>query len=150
MRMSRLQAISLDNCKLAVQQFKIDGHYSSYIAMAVLILSLATVTVILNVVTIYVFWREKRTKTVTDILLVFLTITNIIGSLAAFAAESVYIACSEHRENMFDIFSNKVGGDILSGHWFDTLVTPILIGFNQHYSIFHPYCYNIRNHQTRP
>ena len=93
--MSKLQEVLLDNYKLAVHRYKADDFYSDYAIMAVMMLSLAPVTVTINGITIYVFWREKRMRAVTDILFCFLTITDVIGGILAkplFAAESMLLA----------------------------------------------------------
>ena len=147
--MSRLQELFLDNCKLAVQRYKIDDFHTGYVIMAVTMLSLAPVTVILNGVTIYVFWRENRTRTITDTLLCFLTITDVIGGILAmplFAAESILLAagigspCSLFLgRQMIGLFSVEI-----------TIVTSILIVFDRYCSIFYPYRYDTRKYQTGP
>ena len=86
-------------------------------------------------------------KTITDVLLCCLTITDIIGGFLAmpfFAAESILHAmnirgtCSIFlARKLTGIFSVEI-----------TLVTSILIVFDRYCSIFHPYRYNIHKNRT--
>ena len=144
--MSNVQEILLDNCNRTTEKKRIHDFYSGYLSMAIIMSILSPVTVILNAVTIYVFWRGKRLRSITDILLCFLTITDVIGGLLAmpfFAAESVLHAvdtespCSIFLIRDFLVFFS-VG---------ITLVTDILIVLDRYFSIFYPYRYDVRKNQ---
>ena len=110
-------------------------------------LSCAPVTVIINAVTIYIFWREKRMKTISDVLLWFLAITDIFGGFVAmpfFAAESILRAIDTQSPCSIFLTRKLVGlfsGDI-------TLATSILIVLDRYCSIFQPYRYDVSKSQT--
>ena len=140
-------SVIIDNCNGAVENFKITNYRSGYIAMAVIMICFAPITVLLNTVTIYVFWREKRMKTVADMLLCFLTITDIVDGFLAmpfFAAESILHAVSI-RTSCSIFLARKL--TVISSLQI-TLVTSILLVFDRYCSIFHPYRYNVRRNQT--
>ena len=146
--MSELQEILIDYCNHAVQRFKINDFHSSYLTMAIVMICLAPVTVILNTVTVYVFWKGKRMKTITDILLCLLTITDIVGGFVAmpsFAAESILRAINIETPCSVFLIRTLIGMSSVD----ITLVTSILIVLDRYCSIFKPYYYDIRKHQTR-
>ena len=140
-------SVILENCNNAVEAFKIDDYRSGYIAMAVIMISFAPVAVILNSVTIYTFWKEKRTETTSDILLCFLTITDIIGGLLAmpfFAVESILHAMNIEGPCSLFLTRKLIGAFSVE----ITLVTSILIVFDRYCSIFYPFRYNMRKNHT--
>ena len=145
--MSKLQEIFLNNCNFAVEQHNIEHFNSRYLLMAIIMLIIAPVTIFVNTVTIYVFWKEKRMATLTDILLFFLAVTDIIGGLVAmplFAVESILRA--QNTKRPCSIFLISKLAQVCS---FDiTIVTSILIVLDRYFSIFQPYRYNCRRHQT--
>ena len=145
--MSKLQEIFLENCNRAVVQYKIDDFYSSYLAMGIIMISFVPVTIILNAVTVYVFWKEKQIKTLAETLLCFLAITDILGGFLAmpfFAVENILRA--RNIDSPCSIFLTwKIVGFFSVNI---TLVTSILIVSDRYCSIFHPYGYEARKNQT--
>ena len=145
--MPELQEILSENCNLVTGQNRIKVFHSSYLTTAIIMFILSPATIILNLVTIYVFFKENRMKTVTDILLCFLTVTDIIAGLVAipsFAAESMLRAevigstCSMFLiARLAGYFSVAI-----------TLVTSVLIVLDRYFFIFQPYHYDIRKYQT--
>ena len=115
--------------------------------MAITMFILSPATVILNAVTIHVFWKEKRMQTIADILLCLLTITDIIAGLVAmpsFAAESILRALN--TECSCSIFLTRK----LLGFFSEdiTLVTSIFIALDRYCSIFQHYRYEAIKYRT--
>ena len=86
-------------------------------------------------------------KTVADILLCFLTTTDIMGGLVAmpyFAAESILRAMN--LGNPCSIFLTRT----LIGMFFMdiTIITSILVVLDRYFAIFYPYSYNTRKNHT--
>ena len=145
--MSKLQETFLDNCNRAAVQHKIDNFYSSYLAMGIIMITFVPVTIILNAVTVYIFWKEKRVKTLADTLLCFLAVTDIVcGSVAMPFSAVENILRARNIESPCSIF---LAWKIVIIFSVDiTLVTSILIVFDRYCSIFHPYGYDARKNQT--
>ena len=135
-----------DNCNRAVEQHKIDDYYTGYLSMSMIMLILSPVTVILNAVTIYVFLKGKRMKSITDILLCFLAITDIIGGFLAmpsFAVESM-LRSMEIRSPCSIFLMRKVVGFFPGSI---TVFTSVLIVLDRYFSIFQPFRYDARKNQ---
>ena len=125
LRMTNLQEILLSNCHRAATQNQINEYYTGYLTMGIITISSTPITVILNTVTIYIFLREKRTKTIADILFCFLTTTDIIRGLVAmplFSLENILRAMKIKKPCLIFLVRKDVG--FLSGDI--TLVTSLI------------------------
>ena len=139
--MTNLQETLLSNCHRTATQNQINDCYTGYLTMGIIMISSAPITVILNTVTVYMFVREKRTKTIADILLCFLTITDIIGGLVAmplFSLESILRAKNIEKPCSIFLMRKLVG--FLSGDI--NLVTSTFLVLDRYYAIFRPYSYD--------
>ena len=145
--MSNIKEIILDNCNRAAEIFEMDDFFSSYVIMAVIMFSFSPVTIILNTVTIYLCWKEKRMKSISDILLCFLMTTDIIAGFVAMpslAAENVLLAMK--LESPCSVF---LVGRMIRFFIVDiTLVTSILIVLDRYCSIFQPYYHEVQKNKT--
>ena len=145
--MSKLKEILQDNCNRVVWKYQLDNFDTSYFIMSAMMLTFAPVTVILNAITLYVFWKEKRIKTVADILLCFLATTDIIGGLVAMPSFGIgSILRGMNIGNPCSIFLIRTQIGMFSVDI--TLITSILIVLDRYYDIFYPYSYEIRKHRT--
>ena len=136
-----------ENCDGAVWKYKLDDFHTSYFIMSAMMFTFAPVTVILNGITIYAFWKEKQMKTVPDILLCFLTTTDIIGGLVAmpsFAVESILRGMNIRNPCILFLIRAQIGMFSVE----ITLITSILIALDRYNAIFYSYSYEIRKHRT--
>ena len=145
--MSKLKETLQDNCYHSFWKNQLDNFDTSYFITSAMMFAFAPVTVTLNGITLYVFWKEKRVKTVADILLCFLTTTDIIGGLVAMPSFGIgSILRGMNIGNPCSIFLIRTQIGMFSVDI--TLITSILILLDRYYAIFYPYSYQIRKNRT--
>ena len=142
----------LDNCNNAVKTFKIDDYHSGYVAMAVIMICFTPITVILNSVTIYVFWRENKMKTIRyDVVFSNRNKHHWWLSSNAIFWGWKYSTCSEQRRLLLNIFSQEIDGNFFCGNhpcyiYFDSIwsilfhFSPVSLQYSQKSNSFFNSC----------
>ena len=138
-----------EDCKWIIRSAYVNPKksYEELVLATVLISLFSVVAVTLNLLTILIFYREKKLKCISDILLCALATTDLYARLLSMSflmATSILLAQDQISCSVF------VAATLIRMTGFTlTLSTTLLITTDRYAALFHPYSYHIRHDDTR-
>ena len=140
--MSQIQQKVWENCQYANSSYYLtpEEFFVGYIGIAIVNITLAVSAIFLNSVTILVFYKAKKLKSISDMLLCFLAATDFLAGLLAmpfFSIESLLRAYNS--EAPCQVFLIGKLARLLT--FLLTFMTSILISLDRYVAIFHSYRY---------
>ena len=137
------------NCKWAISSLYADyeTYYTPLISVAVLNSLLSLLAVSLDILTIVIFYKEKRFKSFSDILLSALAGTDLLaGSLSMLLLAATNILLAYNKTSCTVFFAStaiRMTGFTL------TFSVTVLISIDRLIAVFYPYHYHLLQHNGR-
>ena len=148
--MSQLQQTFWENCKRTSKVYDINREelFSGHLTAGVINIILAAVAVFVNTITIIIFRCKKRLRSITDILLCSLAVTDLLAGLIAMPTLAIDSPLRAYGQKT-SCYVFLMGALIRIVCIFLTVITSILLALDRYTAIFYPFEYEAQEQNIK-